>query len=96
MADKPSTPLLAKIVGLVAAGLAAWLATQAVNQSWKATRGHKPPRAEDPGDAGLAEIVAAAALPGAAVAVARVFATRGTARFAERANRDPDLPDLTA
>jgi len=96
MVDKPSTPLLAKAVGLATAAAAAWIASQAVTQGWKATRGHKPPKAEDPGDAGLAEIVAAAALTGALVAVARVFATRGTARFAERTKRDPDLPDLTA
>lgn len=84
MADKPSTPVLAKVVGLATAAAAAWIASQVVTQSWKAAKGHKPPKAEDPGDAGLAEIVAAAALTGAVVAVARVFATRGTAKFAER------------
>lgn len=84
MADKTSTPVIAKVVGLVAAGLAAWVANQVVSQSWQATRGHKPPKAEDPGDSGLAEIVVAAALTGAAVSVARVFATRGTAKLADR------------
>jgi glycerol uptake facilitator-like aquaporin len=96
MSNKPSTPMLAKVVGLVTAAAAAWIASQVVNQSWQAARGHKPPKAEDPGDAALAEIVAAAALTGAVVAVARVFATRGTARFAERAKRDPNIPDITA
>ena len=95
MADKPSTPMLAKLVGLAAAGLAAWVATQVVNQSWQAARGHKPPKAEDPGDARLSEIVGAAALTGAAVSIARTFATRGTAKFAARAKSDPNLPDLT-
>jgi len=85
MADTSSAGVVAKVVGLAAAGLAAWLATQAVNQSWVAARGHKPPKAEDPGDAALAEIVVAAAFTGAAVAVARVFATRGTARLVRRA-----------
>ncbi len=84
MGDSRSTPLLAKLVGLAVAGLAAWVATQAVNQTWQAARGHKPPKAEDPGDARLGEIVAAAALTGAAVSIARVFATRGTARLAAR------------
>ncbi|MFC6451884.1 DUF4235 domain-containing protein, partial [Cellulomonas gelida] len=79
MADKPSTPMLAKLVGLAAAGLAAWVATQVVNQSWQAARG-QPPKAEDPGDARLSEIVVAAALTGAAVSIARTFATRGTAK----------------
>ncbi|MBT0993672.1 DUF4235 domain-containing protein [Cellulomonas sp. DKR-3] len=95
MADKPSTPLLAKVVGLAAAAAAAWVASQVVDRSWQAARGHKPPKAEDPGDAGLSEILAAAALTGAVVAVARVFATRGAARFAEHAKSDPDIPDLT-
>ena len=43
--------------------------------------GHKPPKADDQGDAGLAEVVVAAAITGALVAMARVLATRGTARF---------------
>lgn len=90
MAAKPSTPVLAKIVGLAVAAAAAWAANQAINQSWQAARGHKPPKAEDPGDSQLAEILVAAALSGAAVAVARALATRGTARFAVKSDLTQD------
>jgi hypothetical protein len=94
MSDKPSTSTVAKIVGLVATAAAAWAANQLVTQAWKATRGHKPPAADDDGGP-LAEIIAAAAVTGAVVAVARVLATRGTAKYAVRAKRDPSLPDIS-
>jgi len=86
MAGKSSTPLVAKLVGLATAAAAAWVANQVITQSWQATRGRKPPKPEDPGDARTGEILLAAALSGAAVAVARALATRGTARLS--ASRD--------
>ncbi len=81
MPDTPSSPVLAKVVGAVGAIAAGWIATQIVNQTWKAARGHKPPRAEDPGDSALTEIILAAAFTGAVVGVARAFAARGAARL---------------
>jgi hypothetical protein len=73
---------LAKVVGAVAALAAAAAAQRLVAASWQATRGHKPPAAEDAeAGIGLAEVVVAAALTGALVAIARVLAARGTARF---------------
>ena len=49
---------------------------------WRAAVGHKPPKPEDESDdIRFAEIAAAAALSGALVAVARLAATRGAARW---------------
>lgn len=94
MSDKPSTPTVATIVGLVAAAAAAWLAQQLVSSAWKATRGHEPPRADD-ASGPLGEVVLAAAVTGALVGVARVVASRGATRYAIRAQHDPDLPDIS-
>lgn len=73
--------LVAKAIGLGVALAAAWVAQQAITGVWKATLGHKPPLPENPGDARFGEIAAAATITGAVVALARVFATRGAARF---------------
>jgi len=84
MADEPTHSTLAKITGGIVAIAAAWAVQKALAGIWKAASGHTPPKPEDGDDAGLAEIAAAAALTGALVALTRVFATRGTARFAAR------------
>jgi len=84
VADQPTTPIVAKIAGAVVAIAAAWAVQKAINASWKAASGHKPPKADDQGDAGLAEVAAAAALTGALVALSRVLTMRGTARFSAR------------
>ncbi|GEK23556.1 DUF4235 domain-containing protein [Cellulomonas xylanilytica] len=81
MDDKQSQSIIAKLVGTGVALGAAVVVQKIITQAWKAKTGHKPPAADDQGDAGLAEIVAAAALTGALVAISRVLATRGTARF---------------
>jgi hypothetical protein len=72
---------IAQAVGLGVALGAAWLAQQLVNQAWKAALGHRPPKPEDEGDARFGEIAAAAVITGAVVALARVLATRGTAKY---------------
>jgi len=77
--EKPTG--IAKIVGIGVAVLAAFVAQKAIEKAWLAAAGHKPPKAEDAGDSGLAEVAAAAAITGAAVALARVLATRGAARY---------------
>jgi hypothetical protein len=88
MPDKSQQSMLAKIVGAAVALAAAWAAQQAINQSWKAATGHKPPKPDDDdGDHGLTEIVIAAAATGALVAVARVLATRGTANYVAKVDR---------
>jgi hypothetical protein len=76
---------VAKVVGALTAFAAAAAAQRLVSAGWQAARGHKPPAAEDP-ETGvrLSEVVAAAAITGALVAVARVLATRSAARFAAR------------
>ena len=71
----------AKVVGAAAALAAAWVAQKVITQVWKARTGHKPPAADDEGDSGLAELVAATAVTGALVAVSRVLATRGAVKL---------------
>lgn len=80
MADEKQS-LLPKLAGLIAALVAAWAAQAVLSAVWKAASGHKPPKPEDPGAARLAEVVTAAALTGALVALARVLVGRGTARW---------------
>ena len=84
MADQPIPSIVAKIVGVVVAIAAAWAVQKAVSASWQSASGHKPPKADDQGDAGLTEVVAAAAITGALVALSRVLTMRGTARFSAR------------
>ena len=79
--DEKSQPGLAKLAGALAAAVAGAAAQKVLVAGWKAARGHKPPTAEDP-DAGigLGEVLVAAALTGAAVAVVKVLATRSATR----------------
>ncbi|HEY5554647.1 MAG TPA: DUF4235 domain-containing protein [Cellulomonas sp.] len=84
MADQQTPSIVAKIAGAVVAIAAAWAVQKAVSASWQAASGHKPPKADDQGDAGLTEVVAAAAITGALVALSRVLTMRGTARFSAR------------
>jgi len=83
MADSSSTTV-DKIVGLAAAGVAAIVAQKVVGLIWKASAGHQPPKPEDEGDNAVAEIVAAAAITGAVMAIARVLAARGASRVSAR------------
>jgi H+/gluconate symporter-like permease len=76
--------LAAKVMGVVTALAAAWLAQRIIDLVWTRTLGHKPPKPEDETDARLAEVAAAATITGAAVALSRVLATRGTAKFLTR------------
>ncbi|GAA3809289.1 DUF4235 domain-containing protein [Cellulomonas soli] len=90
MADKPTRPsqsVLTLLIDTAATIAAAWAVQEAVDQAWKAARGHKPPRADDPNDGGLKEALAAAAITGALVAASRVLATRGAVRVAGRVER---------
>ena len=79
-----SSTTKATLVGAVIAAGAAWVANKALDQVWVASSGHKPPRADDEGDAALTEILVAAAVTGAVIAVVRVLATRGAARISSR------------
>ncbi|HEY0187285.1 MAG TPA: DUF4235 domain-containing protein [Cellulomonas sp.] len=92
MADEQTQSTLAKVAGLIVAGAATWAAQKAVGAVWKAAVGHQPPKAEDDGGSRLGEVVAAAAITGAVVALARVLATRGTARFSARVDANRELP----
>lgn len=80
MADEKQN-MIAKVAGLGAALVAAWLAQKVLASAWKAATGHTPPKPEDEGDVRFAEIAAAAAISGAIVALFRVMATRGAAKY---------------
>lgn len=92
MADEQTQSTVAKVTGLVVAGAVAWAAQKAVGAIWNAAVGHQPPKPEDESDARLGEVVAAAAITSAVVALARVFATRGTAKFVSRVDSNRRLP----
>ncbi|QTE29336.1 DUF4235 domain-containing protein [Pengzhenrongella sicca] len=80
MAEQSTQTTISKIVGALAAVAAAWVAQKIVATAWQAASGHTPPKPDDDGDAGLAEVAAAAMVTGAIVSLVRVLATRGTAR----------------
>ena len=90
MSDKPNSSILSKLIGAAAALIAAWLAQQVISRVWQHSTGHEPPRADDDGDAGLSEVVIAAAVTGALVAISRVLATRGAAHIAGAVQSDDD------
>lgn len=81
MRESEKESLVAKVAGLAIALGAAWLANQVIDRGWTKVLGHKPPKAENPGDARFGEVLAAAAITGAIVALSRVFATRGAAKL---------------
>lgn len=87
LSTRSSQSVVSLMVTTVATLAAAWAARQIVDQSWKAARGHKPPRADHPEDGRLDEALAAAVITGALVAASRVLATRGAARVAARSTR---------
>lgn len=80
VSDKKES-VAAKIIGGVAALVAAWAVQKLIDKSWERATGHAAPKPEDEGDTRLSEIVVATALSGALVAIARVLATRGTAKI---------------
>jgi len=67
---------VAKIVGVLAAAVAAWAAGKLLERTWTRATGHTPPKPEDP-DGGLVEVAVAAVASGALIALVRVLATRG-------------------
>lgn len=83
--DKQSDTRMVRLVGTVAALAASAVVQKVISAGWQAAKGHKPPVDED-ADAGigLGEVLAAAALTGAVVAVVRVLATRGGAKVARQ------------
>ncbi len=83
MTDKKES-VAAKVVGVVTALAAAWLAQRVIDVVWRRALGHKPPKPEDESDARFGEIAAAATVTGAAIALSRVLATRGAAKFMSR------------
>ena len=81
MDDEGTQSMTAKLAGLGIALVAAWAAQQLISAAWKGAVGHKPPKPEDPGDARMGEVALAAVITGAVVALSRVLATRGAARY---------------
>ena len=76
MADQKSDSTVVKIVGLVAAAGAAWVAGRVIDKLWTAFFGHSAPKADD-GEMRFAEIAGAAIVSGALVALFRAAATQG-------------------
>jgi hypothetical protein len=67
-----------KLAGTAAALAAAALTQRVIAAGWKAVKGHRPPAQEDhESGIGLGEVLAAAAVTGAVVAVVRILAARG-------------------
>ena len=81
MDDDSKQSMMAKLAGLGIALVAAWVAQQLISAVWQRSLGHKPPKPEDPGDARMGEVALAAAITGAVVALSRVLATRGAAKY---------------
>lgn len=77
--DKQS--MMARLAGLGIALVAGWVVQQLISAVWQRSVGHKPPKPEDAGDARVGEIALAAAITGAVVALSRVLATRGAAKY---------------
>ena len=95
MPEKQSPSMLAKLVGAGVAVGAAWAAQKLLDRAWVAASGPQPPAPESQDeDISLREVLLAAAITGAVVALARALASRGTARFAARVNsKRPELPE---
>ncbi|OJV58914.1 MAG: hypothetical protein BGO38_16410 [Cellulomonas sp. 73-145] len=94
MPEKQSQSMLAKLVGAGVAVGAAWLAQKLLDRAWVAAAGHEPPAPESQDDdISLREVLLAAAITGAVVALARALASRGTARLTAKVNsKRPELP----
>ncbi len=72
---------IAQAIGLAAGLGATWLARKAIDAAWKAVVGRTPPQAgEEESDAGFGEILIAAVISGAVVALFRALATQGAAK----------------
>ncbi|QCB95477.1 DUF4235 domain-containing protein [Cellulomonas shaoxiangyii] len=77
--------MVAKVVGMGVTLGAAWLAHKLVDTAWEKARGHKPPSPDSTDeDVNFSEVVAAAVISSALVALSRVLATRGTAKLVAR------------
>ncbi|UZN03596.1 DUF4235 domain-containing protein [Cellulomonas sp. S1-8] len=89
MDDDKKQSIAAKAVGMGVALAAAWAVQKIIDSVWEKTRGHKPPAPDSTSeDIKFGEVAAAAAITGAAVALSRVAATRGAAKFAGRVSRN--------
>ncbi|MCL2091713.1 MAG: DUF4235 domain-containing protein [Micrococcales bacterium] len=83
--DKQPDTRTVKLAGTLAGVVASAVAQRVISAGWQAVRGHKPPVEED-ADAGirLGEVLVAAALSGAVVAVVQVLAHRGATKAARQ------------
>ena len=81
MDDDSKQSMMARLAGLGIALVAGWVVQQLISAVWQRSVGHKPPKPEDAGDARIGEIALAAAITGAVVALSRVLATRGAAKY---------------
>ena len=73
-----------KVLGTLAALVAAGAASRALNLGWKAATGNTPPTVPEDPETTWGEALAWAAVSGAGMGIARMFATRQAAQYYKR------------
>jgi hypothetical protein len=91
--EQQTESIVTRLVGTGVALGAAFVVQRLIDQAWKAKTGHKPPRVGSRGDAGVGEVVTAAVISGALIALARALATIGTEHFTPSSTPDLDPTD---
>jgi hypothetical protein len=72
---------IAQAVGIAAGFGATWLARKAIDAIWQVAAGHTPPQpGEDEEGVSFGEVLVAAVISGAVVALFRALATHGAAK----------------
>ena len=81
MPEERTTTIIQRLAGVGAGVVGGWLVHRLVDVAWRRALGHPTPTVDDD-ECPLVEIVLAAAISGALVALIRLLTTRGTARVA--------------
>jgi hypothetical protein len=76
--EQQTDTIVTRLIGTGVALAAAFVVQRVIDKAWQAKTGHKPPKVGARGDAGVAEVVTAAVVSGALIALARALATIGT------------------
>ena len=78
LTEQPTDTIVTRLIGTGVALAAAFVVQRVIDTAWQKKTGHKPPKVGARGDAGVAEVVTAAVVSGALIALARALATLGT------------------
>jgi hypothetical protein len=76
--EQPTDTIVTRLIGTGVAIAAAFVVQKVIDKAWEARTGHKPPKVGARGDAAVGEVVIAAVVSGALIALARALATIGT------------------